>query len=71
LINKVKSENVPVVFHIELSNEKMADTISEATEAKKLLLHSCHNITRRDFENGLTYLDLQKVNIENLRAALW
>ena len=71
LINKVKSENIPVVFHIELSNEKMADAISEATGARKLLLHSCHNITRKDFESGVGYLDLQKANAENLREALW
>ena len=71
LINKVKKENIPVVFYIELSNEKMADTISEATGAKKLLLHSCHNVTRDDFDRGLSYLDLQKVNVEHLREALW
>ena len=71
LINKVKSEQVPVIFHIELSNEKIADTISEAAGVKKLLLHSCHNVTRRDFENGANYLDIQKANVENLREALW
>jgi zinc transport system substrate-binding protein len=71
LINKVKSEQVPVIFHIELSNEKMADTISEAAGVKKLLLHSCHNVTRRDFESGANYLDIQKANVENLREALW
>ncbi|MDR1802933.1 MAG: metal ABC transporter substrate-binding protein [Treponema sp.] len=71
LINKVKSEQVPVIFHIELSNEKLADTISEAAGVKKLLLHSCHNVTRRDFESGANYLDIQKANVENLREALW
>jgi len=71
LINKIKTEHIPVVFHIELSNEKMADTISEATGAEKLLLHSCHNVTRKDYENGVSYLDLQKVNAEHLREALW
>jgi len=71
LINKVKSESIPVVFHIELSNEKMADTISEATGAKKLLLHSGHNITKRDFDGGANYLDLQKANVVNLKEALW
>ena len=71
LINKVKSEYIPVIFHIELSNEKMADAISEATGAEKLLLHSCHNITKKDFENGVNYLDLQKLNAEHLREALW
>jgi len=71
LINKVKSENIPVIFHIELSNEKMADTISEATGARKLPLHSGHNVTKRDFDAGINYLDLQKINVVNLREALW
>ena len=71
LINKIKSENIPVIFHIELSNEKMANTISEATGAKKLLFHSCHNVTRNDFESGANYLDLQKVNADHLKEALW
>jgi zinc transport system substrate-binding protein len=70
LIDKVKNENIPVVFHIELSNEKIADTIGEATGAKKLLFHACHNISRRDFDNGLTYLDLQRGNVGRLREAL-
>jgi len=71
LINKVRSEKLPVIFCIELSNEKMADTISEATGAKKLLLHSCHNLTKNDFEKGVTYLDVQKANVVNLKEALW
>jgi len=71
LINKVRSEKLPVIFHIELSNEKIADTISEATGAKKLLLHSCHNLTKNDFEKGITYLDIQKANVINLKEALW
>ena len=70
LINKIRAEQIPVVFHIELSNERMADTISNETGAKKLLLHACHNITKRDFDSGLGYLDFMRRNVENLRAAL-
>jgi zinc transport system substrate-binding protein len=70
LINKIKSENIPVVFHIELSNERMADAISAATGAKKLLFHACHNISRQDFDRGVTYLELQKDNVARLREAL-
>jgi zinc transport system substrate-binding protein len=70
LIDKINNEKIPVVFHIELSNERMADTISEATGAKKLLLHACHNITKKDFESGLSYLDLMTANVEHLREAL-
>ena len=70
LIDKVKTENIPVVFHIELSNEKMADTICEATGAKKLLLHACHNIAKSDFEKGISYLDLMTANLEAIKEAL-
>jgi zinc transport system substrate-binding protein len=48
----------------------MANTISEETGAKKLLLHSVHNITRRDFDAGVGYLELMHRNVENLREAL-
>ncbi|MDR1626666.1 MAG: metal ABC transporter substrate-binding protein [Spirochaetia bacterium] len=70
LIDKMKSERVPVIFHIELSNEKIADTIAEATGAKKLLLHACHNISKSDFEKGEGYLSLMRGNLRNLREAL-
>ena len=70
LIGKVKTEHIPVVFHIELSNEKMADTICEATGAKKLLLHACHNISKKDFDDGETYLSLMEQNVQNLKEAL-
>lgn len=70
LIDKIKAEQLPVVFHIELSNEKMADSIAEATGAKKLLLHACHNISKADFERGTTYLELMNGNIAALKEAL-
>jgi zinc transport system substrate-binding protein len=70
LINKIKAENIPVIFHIELSNERMANTISGETGAKKLLLHACHNISKQDFDAGLGYLELMRRNAENLRQAL-
>jgi zinc transport system substrate-binding protein len=70
LINKIKAEKIPVVFHIELSNEKMADTIAAETGAKKLLLHACHNISKKDFDSGLTFLEIQRANVPRLREAL-
>lgn len=70
LIDKIKAENIPVVFYIELSNEKMADSISESTGAKVLLLHSCHNITKVDFTAGKTYIDFMADNVIALREAL-
>lgn len=70
LINKVKEEKIPVVFYIEFSNQGVADTICEGTGAKKLLFHSCHNVSADDFNSGITYLDLMTQNVENLREAI-
>jgi zinc transport system substrate-binding protein len=70
LIKKIKAEKIPVVFYIELSNEKMADAIAEETGAKKRLLHAAHNISKRDFDGGLTYLEIMTRNMDSLREAL-
>ncbi len=70
LIDKVKSENIPVVFYIELSNMKTAKTICGETGAKPLLFHSAHNLSKEDFDKGLTFMDIMKNNANALREAL-
>lgn len=70
LVKTIREEGIPVVFHMELSNEKMADTLCEATGAQKRLLHACHNVSREDFQNGETYLSLMERNVEELKEAL-
>ncbi|MGN0470748.1 MAG: metal ABC transporter substrate-binding protein [Acutalibacteraceae bacterium] len=70
LIDKVKAEKIPVVFSIEFSNGKVADTICEDTGAKKLTFHSCHNVTQEQFDSGVTYIDLMNQNAENIKEAL-
>ena len=70
LIEKMKAEHIPVVFHAELSNENMARAIAKATGAKVLQLHACHTISWTDFQAGRTYLDLMGDNAAALREAL-
>ena len=70
LINHVKAENIPVVFYIEMSNQQMANTVSEETGAKTMLFHTCHNVTKTEFESGATYLSLMQNNVAALKAAL-
>lgn len=70
LINKVKEDNIPVVFHIELSNGNIAKAISKETGTKILEFNSVHNISQEDFDAGKTYVDFMKNNIEVLNTAL-
>ena len=70
LIDKVKNDNIPVVFHIELSKGNIAKTISEETGAKVLEFNSAHNISQKDFDRGVTYIDIMNNNIKALKEAL-
>ncbi len=71
LIQKVKEDGIPVVFHMELSSEQMCNTICDETGAKKAQLNAVHNISRQDFEKGIGYLDFMWDNIEVLKEALY
>ena len=70
LINKVKEENIPVVYKVDLSTGNVAYSICESTSAKVLTLYSCHVISASDLENGETYISLMNRNLQNLKAAL-
>lgn len=70
LIKTVEKDNIPYIYHVELSNQNVAKAIAEQTGAKMLELHSYHNLSKQEFENGATYLDLFKRNVANLRIGL-
>lgn len=70
LIDTVRDNYIPYIYYIELSNENVANAVCEQTGADKLLLHSCQQISRDDFESGATYVSLMQQNVENLRKGL-
>ncbi len=70
MIKDIKEQNIPVIYYEELVDPKISQMISDETGAEMLLLHSCHNVSKEDFNNGVTYLSLMKQNVENLRVGL-
>lgn len=70
LIDKVREEEIPAVYYLELSSHRVAEIIGEETGAEPLLFHSCHNVTRREFDSGVTYLELMEQNAVNLSKGL-
>lgn len=70
IISLINEKQLPVVFFDELSDQKTADVICRETNAKKLLLHSCHTVTQEELDSGVTYLDLMRQNLQNLKQAL-
>lgn len=70
LIDAVKKENIPIIFHLEFSNMAVASAVAEDTGAKMHQLHSCHNVTNGQIKDGVTYYDLMKSNYEILKEAV-
>ena len=70
LIDKVRAEGIPVVFSIEFSTGSIARAICESSGAKQYRFHTCHNVTRDEFESGATYVSLMRGNMEGVREAL-
>ena len=70
LTKTIKENNIPAVYYLEFSSTKIADTLCDETEATKLMLHSCHNVSKQDIENNVSYVDLMKQNLENLKLTL-
>ena len=70
LIEKLRAHNLKHVFYEELITPKVAGTISRETGARLLLLHGAHNISREDYDQGVTFVSLMERNLENLRKGL-
>ena len=71
LIDRILENNVKNVFCLEFSTRKVAEKLSDATGAEILTLHSCNNVSKEDFKNNVTYIDLMYQNLNSLKEALY
>ncbi len=70
IIDALKREEIGVVFCEELVDQRIANTIAGEADAKVLVFHSCHNVSKEDFDAGATYLTLMRQNLINLEEGL-
>lgn len=69
IIDKVRAEKIGCIFHMELANTMLAELVAEETGAKVYQFNSCHNVSKVQFDEGITYVDLMQENLETLREA--
>ena len=70
IIDAVKEQNIKVIYYEELVDSSVADSIAKEAGAESMLLHSCHNLSKADFDAGETYISLMKKNVEALKYGL-
>lgn len=70
IINFIKDNKIPVVYYEELSLSQTAKSICDNANVKALKFSTIHNLSKEQFDKGITYLDLMKENLENLKVGL-
>lgn len=70
LIDKVRQEQIPVVYTLELSSQKVAEAIAETTGAKVVTFYSCQTVSTADWAAGEGYLSLMRRNVAALREGI-
>lgn len=70
LVEAVEMNGLPCVMKIELSDGRCAEAVARETGCAVLELQSGHNVTRAEFDAGVTLTGLMRRNLETLRTAL-
>ena len=70
VVNYIKSNKVKVIYHEELTDPKVARSIADETGIELREFSTAHNVTAQQLENGVTFEDIMRQNLENLREGL-
>lgn len=70
LIKKMKKHNLRYVFYEELVSPRVSETIAKETGATLLKLHGAHNLTKDEWDRGITFISLMEQNLNNLKIGL-
>ncbi len=73
LSEKLKELELPSLMVLETSDKTIANTVisqSGLDDVKLFTLNSCQLITKKQIEEGTTYIDIMKTNLDNIKTAL-
>jgi zinc transport system substrate-binding protein len=70
LKKKMQENNIQYVYYEELIAPRVAEVLAKETGATLLKLHGAHNISKEEFEKGVSFLSLMEGNLKNLKAGL-
>jgi zinc transport system substrate-binding protein len=66
----MQDNNIQYIYYEELITPRVADVLARETGAKLLKLHGAHNISKEEFEKGITFLSIMEENLKNLTVGL-
>lgn len=66
----IKDNDIPCVYYEEFSEPKVAKFIATQTGVKLLQFTTAHNVTKDQLEKSVSFLDIMKGNLKNLKVGL-
>lgn len=70
LEKRIKEEKLPVIFKNEITDSDTAEKIAKKTGAAVEVFNTCHTVTQKQFEEGVSYIELMNSNVAKLKKAL-
>lgn len=70
MIREIKKHNVKYVFFEELISPRIGEVLSKEAGVTLLKLNPAHNLIKEDLERGVTFVDIMKYNLNQLRIGL-
>lgn len=66
----IEKNDIKYIYYEELVSPKISKLLQEELGVKALLLHGAHNVSKKEFKEGITYLKIMENNIKNLKLGL-
>jgi zinc transport system substrate-binding protein len=70
LLEKIKKDNIKYIFYEEITNPKIAQILAKEANVKMLFLNGAHNLTKKDYESGVSFISIMEENLKNLSRGL-
>jgi len=70
LIESIKASGIKSIYYEELVDPKVAKIVAEEADAEMLMLHAAHNLSKKELNSGITYIEIMRNNMENLKKGL-
>ena len=70
MIREIKRAGISHIFAEELLSPRLTETLATEAGVGTLKLHGAHNLSRDDFQRGVSFFDLMDDNLSSLRKGL-
>lgn len=66
----IREHGISCIYHEEFADPKVARAIAGETGAELLLFSTGHNVTKTELDAGVTFVDIMRRNLENVKKGL-